>query len=171
MILLADHFVFASDFSGWIEEWAGIDHAVQEDRPFWVIEDPRKMGNLHGAMAGEDQRGLIGASYVRYPFPKTPEDFKQDPDGHSARPHLERLAREHAGSARAVPVVLDPVARTFSVGPYLFDAHGFSQLVRYLWLGGMPRWRDGRRPAYIEAMMTAVRRSRSPLFADPVGGE
>ncbi len=171
MILLGDHFVFASDFCDWIAEWAGADDVVREERPFWVIEDPRKIGNLHGAMAAEDHRGLIGASYVRYPFPIAPDDFKQDPDGQSARPHLERLAREHAGSVRLVPVVLDPGARTFAVGPYLFDAHGLSELVRYLWLGGMPQWRDERRPPYIEAMMTAVRGSRSPLFGDLVGTE
>lgn len=164
MILLRDHFAFASDFCGWMTEWAATDGPLREERPFWVFDDPRNIGNLHGAMAGVDLSGLIGGSYARYAFPEDPADFRQDPEGHRTRPHMERLAHEHAGPPRAVAVVIEPETLTFGVGPYRFDAPGLHGLVRYLWLGGAPRWRDGRPPAYVEVMMTAVRASHSPLF-------
>lgn len=170
MILLRDSFVFASDFCGWMSEWAEADESVHEDRPLWVIDDPSRIGNLHTAIAGEDHSGFIGAVYERYPFPAAPEDFKQDPDGHETRPLIEQIVRKHAGPARPVPVVVDSDALTFGVGAYLFDAPGLEGLIRYLWLGGMPRWRDERRPAYVEAMMATIRTSRSPLFVNFTAG-
>lgn len=165
MILLADHFVFAFDFCAWIAEWAGAADSVSESRPFWVIEDPLKIGDLHGAMAGTDLTGLIGATYARYPFPVDPRAFKQDPEGSRTRPAVERLVGEYAGAARPVRVTIDTEALTFSAGSYAFDGPVFRELLRYLALGGLPRWREGRQPDYVKEMTATILRSESRLFA------
>lgn len=165
MILIADHFVFASDFCTWVEGWTigAADHG--DVRPFWVIEGRALVGDLHGAMRGDDLSGFIGSTYVRFPFPRDEADFKQDPDGYLHQDWVQEVVERFAGPARPVSVGVDQERRTIAIGPYIFDRDGFAALLHYLWRGGMPCWRDGVRPAYVEAMMDAARGSTHWLFA------
>lgn len=163
MVLLAEHFAFADDVCGWIETLAATSDDVDTRRPAWVITDRAGLGDLHGAMAGADLSGFIGAVYARFPFPESREDFRQDPDGQGTRPEIEPLIDRFAQRLEIV-IRSTAAAGTVELGGYAFDEPGFAELVRYLWRGGFPRWRDDRRPDYVDRMMEAVRSSPSWLF-------
>jgi hypothetical protein len=163
MVLLDQYFAFADDACGWIEALAATSDDVDTRRPAWVIADHTQMGDLHGAMAGGDLSGFIGTVYSRFPFPQSRDDFRQDPDGHLTRPEIEPLIDRFA-QRQEIAIRSAAAAGTVEVGDYLFDEPGFAELVRYLWRGGFPRWKDDRRPDYIDRMMEAVRSSPSWLF-------
>jgi hypothetical protein len=163
MVLLAHYFAFADDVCGWIETLAATSDDVDVRWPCWMIADRVQMGDLHGAMAGDDLSGFIGTVYARFPFPALREDFRQDPDGYRTRPEIEPLIDCFA-QRQEVPIRSTAAAGTVDIGDYLFDEPGFAELVRYLWRGGFPRWKDDRPPGYVERMMEAVRSSPSWLF-------
>lgn len=163
VVLLAEHFAFADDVCGWIETLAASADDARVRRPAWVITDRAGLGDLHGAMAGADLSGFIGAVYERFPFPESREDFRQDPDGHRTRPDIEPLIDRFA-RREEIEIRSTASAGTVQIGGYTFDEPGFAELVRYLWRGGFPRWRDDRRPDYVDRMMEAVRLSPSWLF-------
>ena len=80
LLLLEQLFFFADRFCEAVVSLA--ESAKREARlDGWRIADRARVGNLHGAIAGADLSGLIGASYRLFPFPLRPEDFKQSPDG------------------------------------------------------------------------------------------
>jgi len=164
LVLLRDHFVFASDLCDWIGQWACAPGDIDETRPFWVIQQQDDIGNLHGAISGVDHSGLIGEFYRRYPFPALPREFAQDPEGHRMRAEAVNILVDVAGPARPTPISISSRSRTVGLGPYEFDGEGFAALVLYLWRGGMPRWRDDVRPEYVDRMMGAVRTAASPVF-------
>jgi hypothetical protein len=166
MVLLADHFMFASDLCSWVGRWAQAPTRFSEERPSWVIADRRSLGNLHGAMRGDDLSGFIGATYARYPFPPDEAAFKQDPEGYRVQAWAAGLIERFSGPSRPMPVVVDDLDRAIALGPYRFDPPGFSALILYLWRGGMPRWREEMRPHYVLDMMDAVRGSPHWLFGD-----
>lgn len=164
LLILGDHFAFAAEMCEWFGSWAtqlGSTTEVSEGVSMWVIDDPRRIGDLGGAIRGTDFRGLIGRSYELFPFPVQDGGFKQDPDCHRTRPVMEALLTEFAGSPRSIPVT---ASSRVSIGAYVFDADGFVELVLYLWRGGMPRWRDDIRPSYVLQMMERVRASGSSMF-------
>jgi hypothetical protein len=163
MVLLAQYFAFADDVCGWIEALAATSDEVDTRRPAWIIADRVQMGDLHGAMAGDDLSGFIGEVYARFPFPALREDFRQDPDGQRIRLEIEPLIDRFA-QRQEIAIRSAAAAGTVEIGEYSFDEPGFAELVRYLWRGGFPRWRDDRPPDYIDRMMEAVRSSPSWLF-------
>ena len=66
LLILNDHFAFASEVCGWFSSWAtqvGTEAEFSEEVPMWVIDDPDAIGDLGGAIRGSDHRGLIGRSY------------------------------------------------------------------------------------------------------------
>jgi len=164
LVLLRDHFVFASDLCDWIGEWASAHGDIDETRPVWVIRQQRDIGHLHGAINGVDHSGLIGEFYRRYPFPESPEDFAQDPEGHRMRPEAEDILVGIAGLPLPIPIAISALTRKIRIGPYEFDAEGFAALVLYLWRGGMPRWRADVHPEYVDRMMGHLRSAESPAF-------
>lgn len=164
LVLMADHFVFASDLCDWIGEWAGCPGEIDETRPVWVIEERSDIGDLHGAINGVDHSGLIGEFYRRHPFPALLTDFAQDPEGWRTHAEAERILTRVAGPARLTPIAISAAGGTVALGPYVFDTDGFAALVLYLWRGGMPRWRDDARPEYVDRMMGSVRTAVSPVF-------
>lgn len=120
-----------------------------------IIVDPARLGELHGAMAGLNHDGFIGALYRRFPFPRDPEAFRQSPDGHRNRPPAADLLGQWAVSRRIVlsrPAGMDRTA----IDDYVFDGPGFNDLIAYVDRGGLPRWRDERRPDYVTAMTAAL---------------
>jgi hypothetical protein len=163
MVLLAQYFAFADDVCGWIETLAATSDDVDIRRPAWIIADRAQMGDLHGAMAGDDLSGFIGTVYARFPFAESREDFRQDPDGQRTQPEIEPLFDRFA-QRQEIEIRSKAAEGTVEIVGYLFDEPGFAELVRYLWRGGLPRWRDDRRPTYVDHMMEAVRASPSWLF-------
>lgn len=164
LLILGDHFAFGPEMCEWFGSWAthvGSTKEMSECVPMWVIDDPRKIGDLGGAIRGTDFRGLIGRSYELFPFPSQDDGFRQDPEGGRTRPVMEALLAEFAGAPRSIPVT---ISGTVSIGAYVFDAAGFDELVLYLWRGGMPRWRDDSRPSYVLQMMQRVRAARSSML-------
>ena len=46
-------------------------------------------------------------------------------------------------------------------------SHGsivFQELIKYVWAGGFPRWKDERRPDYVIAMKKKIEASENSLF-------
>lgn len=166
LLILNDHFAFASEVCGWFSSWAtqvGTEAEFSEEVPMWVIDDFDAIGDLGGAIRGSDHRGLIGRSYELFPFPAQRVDFKQDPEGHRTRSAMKALLEEFAGDPRLIPV---SISSTVRIGPYEFDAGTFAELVLYLWRGGMPGWRDGIRPPYVIDMVEHIRASSAPAYLD-----
>ncbi len=151
LLLLENLFFFADDFCGLMEELAPAKPALARPLRGWIIRDRRKMGDLHGAIAGEDLSGFIGAVYRLYPFPRNRADFRQQPEGRRNRAQVEALLREWAREI-SIRVEVAAPGRDALIGDYRFSHAGLGRLVEYVWLGGMPRWRDGLRPDYVERM-------------------
>ncbi len=166
LLLLERLFFFAGDFCravGELAEQAGGEPAVAV-MPGWRIDDPARIGNLQGAIQGWDLSGFIGRTYRRWPFPRREEEFKQRPEGWVNRAEAAEMIAEWA-EAETIGVQAAADGEEASVGEYRFDRLAFQELIRYVYLGGMPRWRDGLRPDYVTAMIERVVSSSSPLMA------
>jgi len=166
-MLLCDRlFFFASRFCQAVEALAyeaSLGAKVCEtDIDGWHIALPEHVGDLHGAIAGTDLGGFLGAVYQRYPFPKRTEDFKQSPEGSSSQAVVETMISP-LGQATRVSLRSDPVRGVVALGPYTFSATGFAALLGYVEQGGYPRYRDERQPAYVRTMMAAVHRHGWPV--------
>ena len=159
LLLLETRFFTAGRFCGAVVELDRADEAAIEG---WRIADPLRIGNLHGAIAGQDLSGFIGATYRRFPFPADPAGFRQSPEGAANNAWAEeRIAG--FGEAETIALTWDRPARRVSVGELVFDEPDFGELVAYVGRGGYPRWRDEVRPAHVQAMMRALERSSSGL--------
>jgi len=165
MMLLDVHFFFADDLSAAVGEMAsGQDDGAARVRLNVYTLDAALIGNLMGAIRGIDLRGFIGEVYRRFPFPAEEEKFRQQPEGFQNRAIVEEIVKKYAGM-RPIDILADAVRNTVDFGGYLFDRDGFHALIRYLWEGGYPRWRDGLRPAYVMEMKEVIKKSESQLFA------
>lgn len=164
MILLNDYFFFASDVSERIIEIAGEgSRKIFETEWYAYILEIRQIGNLMGAINGIELRGFIGEVYNHFSFPHEPDKFKQNPDGYRNRELIEGIVRRYTAISK-IQVVVDAVTQTIRIGEYLFSKHGFHELLKYLWLGGYPRWKDGTRPEYIVKMKECIEHSTHPFF-------
>jgi hypothetical protein len=177
MLLLQQLFFFAEDFCQAVQRLAAAEDTGEsggERASFseaqiggWQIER-EAIGDLHGAIAGADLSGFIGATYARFPFPSEPEGFKQNPEGQLGRPEVERMIRRH-GQAAQIIVGRDLREGLLQIGPrgaaepFVFSEVGFARLVAYVERGGHPRWKDERRPPYVLEMMQRLDERRSPL--------
>ena len=87
MLLLEKYFFFADRFCEWMielstqgnEAYTGLNCTV------FHISDPHDIGDLMGAIHGMRFTGFMGPLYRRFPFPKDPLDFKQNPEGFQTR--------------------------------------------------------------------------------------
>ncbi len=148
MLLLDRLFFFAHGFCAAVETLGRTGSASIRG---WRIEAPQDVGNLHGAIAGADLSGFIGATYERWPFPEAPEDFKQDPGGHVNRDAARAMI---AGFGVEESIGLERGAHgRVTIGRYAFDRAGFAALIAYVDRGGYPRWRDEVRPRYVLDML------------------
>ncbi len=164
IILLNNYFFFAGDVSHHIVELTSLrpDEPCVMDWDAYILEE-NQIGNLMGAITGVDLRGFIGEVYGHFPFPYIPEEFKQHPEGYKNRELVENIIRRYAPLTK-VKVSVDSTALTIRVGDYVFDKPVFNELIRYLWVGGYPQWRNGVRPDYIMKMKESVEHSFHPLF-------
>lgn len=181
LLLLDRLYFFAEDFCQAVRLLAAAEDTgarggeragyVEADVDGWRIEELAAVGDLHGAIAGVNLSGFIGATYARCPFPAAPEDFKQSPEGQLGRDEIGRLIRPFGDAARITfardlregMVRIGPRATT---EPYVFSEAGFARLVGYVERGGHPRWKDERRPAYVLEMIQRLAEWRS-LLAPP----
>jgi hypothetical protein len=164
MILLNDYFFFASDVSERIIEIAGEgSRKIFETEWDAYILEIRQIGNLMGAISGVELSGFIGEVYGHFPFPHEPDKFKQNPNGYINRELVEGVVRRYTAISK-IQVVVDAVNQTIRIGEYLFSKQGFHELLKYLWLGGYPRWKDGIRPEYIVRMKERIEHSTHPFF-------
>jgi hypothetical protein len=156
MLLFDDLFFFAEDFCRAVIRLCATRDATLRA---WRIEEPRSIGDLHAAIAGQDLGGFIGATYALWPFPAAPEDFRQNPEGRENRRTVEELIADR-GTGCTVSLERAPDWSSVRIGEVGFDRVGFLSLVAYLERGGAPRWRDDEVPGYIARMIEATDRLR-----------
>jgi hypothetical protein len=166
MLLLEDAFFFATDFCAAVEELAraGNGGPSSAEWPGYRIASRADVGDLMGAIHGVRLEGFIGEIYRRFPFPSDPESFRQKPEGEKTRAEVEAIVKRFARQV-ALAAAADPQARGVTVAGVAFTVHGFHELLRYVWRGGYPRWKDDVRPACAMAMRRAAGESRSWAFA------
>lgn len=164
MILLEHYFLSAQDFCRYMTQAAKENHPIyQTVWEVYLIEHGSDIGNLMGAIYGIDFRGFIGEVYKLFPFPKHQEDFKQKPEGFKNRMLIEALI-QHFAKKDSIPFVINQEDDKIGIGEYLFDRASFQGLVKYVWSGGFPRWKNEVRPDYVLKMKDSVEKSKNPLF-------
>ncbi len=166
MLLLNQYFFFASDFCNNISQLASSDQNRNESiMTEWDVYSLRlyDIGNLMGAIQGIDLRGFIGETYRLFPFPKETWAFRQNPEGYKTRKTIENVLRKYVELSK-IPVVVETPGKKVAIGEYIFNKHWFHELLRYVWMGGYPRWKDGICPQYVLDMKEAIEKSRHPLF-------
>ena len=164
MLLLDRIFFFATDFCRGITAAALSEKATLYEKIWTIYEIPySRIGDLHGAIAGTRFSGFIGEVYRKFPFPESPERFKQNPDGFTTRSILEEIVATY-GKKREIPFRIDEGSGKVEIGDYHFTIPQFHALLRYVWRGGYPRWKGERRPPYVMEMKQAFERSPWPVF-------
>jgi len=164
MILLDHYFFFASDFCHSLSDIADIqDDFLKLSWDIDSIEKREHIGNLTGAIYGVDYRGFIGEVYKLFPFPKEQKEFKQRTDGCKNRFVIERLIEKFA-KRTIISFVIDREKDRVAFGEYIFTRASFQELIRYIWLGGYPRWKENLRPDYVLSMKEKIEKSKHFLF-------
>jgi hypothetical protein len=166
LMLLNTIFFFVSDFCNAISELADLKayEPAHVDLPSYVLAD-RDAGNLMGAINGVDYSGFIGATYKMFPFPKEAHLFKQNPEGSGTRAVMEELIGRYAGLTRT-RLIADRYSDNFIMGPYVFLKESLAGLLDYVWVGGMPRWKEDIRPSYVITMKEKILASAHPTFRE-----
>ena len=165
MLLLDRYFIFAEDFCSHIEKIAKNDG----DQPYSVcwpiqfIEAVEDIGDLMGAIHGVRFSGFIGELYRRLPFPRRNEDFKQNPKGSQTRSLVSGIIAKYA-QPREIPVAVSPEGGDIEIGVYRFNRVQFQELIKYVWRGGYPRWKDDIKPGYVTGMRDIILQNRTGIF-------
>lgn len=163
LLLLEHYFIFADEFCRHIIELTPGGRDLREESWDACLIDRDQIGDLMGAIHDISYTGFIGEVYRRFPFPKQTEEFRQDPEGFRNQKVLEDLLAVWA-SKTSIPFRADRARGTVGIGEFLFSGDTFQELLRYVWLGGYPRWRDHVRPRYVLEMKEAIEESRDWLF-------
>jgi hypothetical protein len=164
MLLLEHYFVFAGEFCKYISDLT----RDERDLPgkawsVYNIQRREEIGDLMGAIHGIRYLGFIGEVYKLFPFPLSPEEFKQKPEGSQTRSAVGEIVRRYAAMI-SIPVMVNHTKDRISIGEYLFSKATFHQLINYVWRGGYPRWKDEVRPEYVLGMKRILEQSGHPLF-------
>jgi len=165
LLLLEQYFLFADQFCASMSNMARTEDpaACRGSWEVYHIAPPQQIGDLMGAIHGVRFSGFIGAVYKRFPFPSQPVDFKQHPDGHKNRQIVAALIEPFA-TRRSISIAIREAVPTVQIGDYRFTFEGFQALIRYVWLGGYPRWKNEERPAYVLQMRADLAASELALF-------
>jgi len=167
MLLCDRYFLFADEFCtciGAMAENAG----EQFYRASWrvqVIEKAEEIGDLMGAIHGERFTGFLGELYRRFPFPQQPEEFKQNPAGAQTQPLVTEIIARY-GKVQEIKVAVDPNTMEIELGAYRFNHLQFQELLKYVWRGGYPRWKNEIRPAYVLGMKNNVLLNSTGIFRE-----
>ena len=164
MLLLENIFFFAEDFCRWMVR---ISREKQQEAgrfeyPVYMIEDPANVGDLMGAIHGVHHTGFIGDVYQVYPFPGNPSGFKQNPEGYKTREQMIALSEKWAVETTLVIECMKD--GQVCIGPFTFLKKDFGELIRYVWQGGYPRWKEEVRPDYVMKMKQVVQNSSHLSF-------
>lgn len=175
MLLLERYFFFCDDFCDWIATLAENttlteNETMAEQAPpavldgkIFVIQNSRDIGDLMGAIHGIRFTGFIGRVYRQYPFPEDPSLFRQNPQGAKSRTVMKELIAPFS-ECQSVQVGVNG-ADSFRFGSYEFTRSVCHELIRYVWQGGYPRWKQDIRPACVTSMAERITRSRSRFFS------
>lgn len=165
MLLLNHYFFFASDFCRHVSEMsmtkAGQTYSADWD--IYALEE-QQIGNVMGAIHRVDLRGFIGEVYVCYPFPDDLSKFKQNPDASKTQGEIREIIAKY-GMAATINCTVDSRGNALNMGDFRFSRSQFHRLINYVREGGYPRWKDGRRPEYVQDMARNLARSGCPLFS------
>jgi len=165
LLLLEHYFVFATDFCRFIEDMAvkSNEERYKNKWPVYAIEERENIGDLMGAIHGIRHTGFIGDVYRRFPFPNNIENFKQKLTGYQSQALIRDIILRYA---RQVHIAISVAKGVFEIdiGQYRFSRMAFQGLVRYVWRGGYPRWKDELRPDYILAMKDKIEDHPHGLF-------
>ncbi len=164
MLLLENYFFFADRFCGWMTDLA---HRSDDDYtglncPVYQISDPSDIGDLMGAIHGMRFTGFMGNLYQRFPFPKDPGAFKQNPNGFKTR-EIVTLEIENFAKRKKIQIGISKEGQ-FHMGAYVFEVEVLCELIRYVWRGGYPRWKDKVRPSYVLEMKSLIMESQNRFF-------
>ena len=166
MLLCDRYFIFADDFCTYMGDIA--DNAGEQlYRASWrvqVIEKAEDIGDLMGAIHGVRFSGFIGELYRHFPFPQQPEKFKQNPEGAQTQSLVAEMISKYA-KVQEIAVAADPETMEIELGVYRFSHILFQELLKYVWRGGYPRWKNDNRPAYVLEMKDKVMRNGSGVFS------
>ncbi len=141
----------------------GGDQVYQANWPVWLIEAADDIGDLMGAIHGIRYTGFIGELYHRYPFPRQPVEFKQNPAGSQTRDSVSRIISRY-GSEIEIQVAVDPDQIKTAFGSYHFNRRQFQELLKYVWQGGYPRWKNEIRPDYVLNMNRTIQLNPCGIF-------
>ena len=165
MLLLDRYFFFSTDFCEHISSIVESDEegSFKTSWQVYYIDNPEDIGDLMGAIHGIHYQGFIGELYRRFPFPERPEDFKQKPEGVKTRAIVEDMIAKYAEYIE-IPFITDKEAQAVEIGAYRFSRPSFHELIKYVWRGGYPRWKDEVKPDYVLAMKREIEQKKTGLF-------
>ena len=165
MLLLEHYFLFATDFCRFIGDMAvkSNEEGFKNKWPVYAIEEKEHIGDLMGAIHGIRHTGFIGDVYRRFPFPENIEKFKQKPTGHQSQALIRDIILQYARQIH-IPVSVAKGVFEIDIGQYRFSCKAFQELVKYVWRGGYPRWKNELRPDYVLAMKDKIEGHRQGLF-------
>ena len=166
MLLLDRYFFFATEFCSHLIEIAekNPQGSFETSWEVYNISDPGDIGDLMGAIHGIHYTGFIGEVYRMFPFPKRPEDFRQKPEGANTRKEIEKIIKKFARLSQ-ITFAIGQETQEISIGPYRFTRTGFQELIKYVWQGGYPRWKDEIRPDYVVEMKDKIGLSSCGIFS------
>lgn len=160
MLLLERYFFFATEFCEYMERFAECERfPCAFDWDVWVFADRENIGDLMGAVHGIRYAGFIGETYRRFPFPSNPADFRQKTQGRKNRKIFEAMIEKYAAPS-SIRFTVDSKGDEACVGDYRFDRRNFQALIRYVWVGGYPRWEKGERPDYVLKMREKMEKKK-----------
>lgn len=119
------------------------------------ISDRSQIGNLHGAIQGEDHSGFIGATYKKFPFPLLSNGFKQKTYGSINHDYIKELILKF-GEKKGISIIWYKQAGIISIDEYIFTEKAFMMLVAYVDRGGYPKWQNDIRPLYVQQMLNKL---------------
>jgi hypothetical protein len=159
-MLLDRLFFFSTDFCRAVCE---LDRLLKRadpraELPGYLFEDPRRIGDLAGAIEGLRHTGYLGEIYLLWPFPSRPEEFRQRLHGASNRKKAEGVLQRWAAPS-PITLSFDRETDRFAVGPYRFSSEGYRDLLRYVWRGGYPTWEgveEGHRPQCVAELVRLI---------------
>lgn len=165
LLLLEKYFFFAPSFCEMVKTIAlGNDYKADHVAlPGYVIDRFEDIGNLSGAIQGNDFHGFIGAVYRLFPFPENPAEFKQKANGKADRVAIEAIMMRW-GRSIDISVQVETKSPRIAIAEFVLSKTTLQELVLYVWRGGMPRWQDNSRPDYVEEIKDVINGSVSPLF-------
>jgi len=166
MLLCDRYFFFADDFCANVVDM--VEHAEEQVyQTVWNVQtfaNPEKIGDLIGAIHGVRFTGFIGELYRRFPFPQQPEEFKQSPEGAQTQSLVTEIISKYAESKEIQVRVNNEKSETV-IGEYRFSLIQFQELLKYVWRGGYPRWKNEIRPAYVTEMKNKIMLNGSGVFS------